>query len=95
MNNTIMAPVVREQISGLAIHGLENIHNRLHQLEERLGTKLLTVCMAGGPIEAKNSVGVPTEEWPGYYSRMRELSDRMDNCMNRIDEMLDRCEVGG
>ena len=64
------------------------LDERLMSLEKRVSSKLEPICEQ--PIPMPEGVEVALEEWPPYFSRLRELLTNMDASCNFIERTINR-----
>ena len=92
------AEPVSEMISQEVIKYLVQVADRAEKTGGRIAEQLQEVCMPQPPTpedaeEKKSEVCTATREYPHYFDILRQRLQCIESALERINDVLDRCEV--
>ena len=84
---------VSENVSQEVIKYLEQMATWAEKTGDRIVGQLQEVCMPQPPPMDENNAITTAREYPPYFNALRERVQRIDSALERINDVLDRCEV--
>lgn len=86
--------IAKESVASEILIRIEGLASRAEAIRDRVGEKLHSVCMPEAPSPMVDEKTETSEKcYPPYFTEIRDRLLSLDNSLDRISDMLDRCEL--